>query len=160
LGQRMPVTGACLRVAALSISGVPPLNGFWSKLIIVLALVLGGFYTLAAVTVGVSFVTLLSFAKVQRYILGGDPSEAVAQAREVPLGMCVASVVLATLCFASSLMILPAVKERLVDPAIRVLQTGPRADGGALEPTATVAGPEGSAARMAAGPAEGAGESP
>ena len=160
LGQRMPVTAACLRVAALSISGVPPLNGFWSKLIIVLALVLGGFYTLAAVTVGVSFVTLLSFAKVQRYVLGGDPSEAVAQAREVPLGMSLASVVLATLCFASSLMILPAVKGRLVDPAIRVLQTGPRADGVAPEPTATVAGPEGSAARMAAGPAEGTGESP
>jgi hypothetical protein len=68
--------------------------------------------------------------------------------------------VLATLCFASSLMILPAVKGRLVDPAIRVLQTGPRADGVAPEPTATVAAPEGSAARMAAGPAEEAGESP
>ncbi|MBE3070668.1 MAG: NADH/ubiquinone/plastoquinone (complex I), partial [Planctomycetes bacterium] len=84
VGRRMPVTGACLRVAALSISGVPPLNGFWSKLIIILALVLAGYYTLAAVTVAVSFLTLLSFAKVQRYVLGGEPSAAVATAHEVP----------------------------------------------------------------------------
>jgi multicomponent Na+:H+ antiporter subunit D len=117
VGRKMPVTGACLRVAALSISGVPPLNGFWSKLIIVLALVLAGYYTLAVVTVAVSFLTLLSFAKVQRYVLGGDPSEAVEGAREVPVGMCVASVLLAVLCFASSLIVLPAVRSRLLDPA-------------------------------------------
>jgi multicomponent Na+:H+ antiporter subunit D len=124
LGRKMPITGACLRIASLSISGVPPLNGFWSKLIIVLALVLGGFYVLAAVTAIVSFVTLLSFAKVQRYVLGGEPTEAAAQAREVPAGMCLASIVLAVLCFASSLLILPAVKGRLLDPAVRVIQTG------------------------------------
>jgi len=122
VGRRMPVTGACLRVAALSISGVPPLNGFWSKLIIVLALVLGGFYTLAIITVIVSFVTLLSFAKVQRYVLGGSPSEATARAREAPFAMCFASVVLAVLCLASALLILPAVRERLVDPAVAVLK--------------------------------------
>jgi multicomponent Na+:H+ antiporter subunit D len=125
LGRKMPVTGACLRIAALSISGVPPLNGFWSKLIIVLALVLGGFYTLAVITVIVSFVTLLSFAKVQRYVLGGEPTEAVAQAREVPAAMCLASLALAVLCFAGSLIILPAVKSRLMDPAVRVVQAGP-----------------------------------
>ena len=124
LGRKMPVTAACLRIAALSISGVPPLNGFWSKLIIVLALVLGGFYTLAVITVIVSFVTLLSFAKVQRYVLGGKATEAVERAREVPAGMCLASLVLAVLCFASSLVILPAVKSRLVDPAVRVVQAG------------------------------------
>jgi multicomponent Na+:H+ antiporter subunit D len=109
-------------VAALSISGVPPFNGFWSKLLIVLALVLAGYYVLAAVTVVVSFLTLLSFAKVQRYVLGGSPSEAVARAREAPFAMCFASVVLAVLCLASALLILPAVRQRLVDPAVAVLK--------------------------------------
>jgi multicomponent Na+:H+ antiporter subunit D len=117
IGRRMPVTAWCLRIAALSISGVPPLNGFWSKLIIVLALTLGGYYVLAVVTVVVSFLTLLSFAKVQRYILGGEPSSSTRAAREVPAGMCVASVVLAGLCFASSLIVLPAVGGALVEPA-------------------------------------------
>jgi len=121
VGKRMPVTGACLRVAALSISGVPPFNGFWSKLIIILALVLAGYYTLAAITVVVSFLTLLSFAKVQRYVLGGDPSEAARGAREAPVGMCLATVVLAVLCLATALVIFPTVRARLVDPAVRVL---------------------------------------
>jgi len=39
--------------------------------------------------------------------------------------MCLASLALAVLCFASSLIILPAVKSRLVDPAVRVVQAGP-----------------------------------
>jgi len=137
IGRHMPVTAWCLRIAALSISGVPPLNGFWSKLVIVIALVLGGYYTLAAVTVAVSFMTLLSFAKVQRYILGGKPSPAAAHAREVPAGMCVASVALAVLCFASSLIILPSVRGGLLAPAIDKVILAPPAEGA----TATVQAP-------------------
>lgn len=123
IGRRMPVTAVCLRIAAFSISGIPPLNGFWSKLIIVLALVLGKFYILAGVTVVVSFMTLLSFAKVQRYVLGGEPTQATEDAREVPFGMCVASLALAVLCFASSLIaFVPSVRAHLLDPAVRVVQ--------------------------------------
>jgi len=130
IGRRMPVTGACLRVGALSISGVPPLNGFWSKLFIIVALVLGEMYVLAAVTAVVSFLTLMYYAKVQRYVLGGEPSERVAAAREVPLGMCVASVLLAVLCFATSLMAVPAVRDRVLTPASRVVVGGAEAGRG------------------------------
>jgi multicomponent Na+:H+ antiporter subunit D len=35
LGKRMPVTAGTSLVGSLSIAGVPPLNGFWSKLIII-----------------------------------------------------------------------------------------------------------------------------
>ena len=38
LAARMPVTGATAAVASLSIAGLPPLAGFWSKLLIVIAL--------------------------------------------------------------------------------------------------------------------------
>ena len=37
LGERMPVTRATCTIASLSIAGVPPFNGFWSKLIIIIA---------------------------------------------------------------------------------------------------------------------------
>jgi len=127
IGRRMPVTGACLRVAALSISGVPPLNGFWSKLFIIVALVLGEMYVLAAVTAVVSFLTLMYYAKVQRYVLGGEPSRRVARAREAPLGMCVASVLLAVLCFAGSLLAVPAVRDRVLAPASEVVTAGAEA---------------------------------
>ena len=123
LSQRMPVTSACCRVAALSISGVPPFNGFWSKLIIIVAVAQAGHLWLAALTVFVSFMTLLSFIKVQRYVLGGEPSEAVAPAREVPASMCVAMVLLAVVCAGAGLLV-PLFRESLLDPACRALLAG------------------------------------
>jgi len=120
LSQRMPVTAGCCRVAALSISGVPPFNGFWSKLIIVVAVAQAGHPWLAALTVFVSFMTLLSFIKVQRYILGGDPSEAVKPAREVPASMCLAMILLAALCVGAGVLV-PLYRGKLFDPACAAL---------------------------------------
>ena len=42
--KKMPWTGTSCSIAALSISGVPPLNGFWSKVIIVVALIQAEYY--------------------------------------------------------------------------------------------------------------------
>ena len=42
LAKRMPVTAATNLVGSLSIAGVPPLGGFWSKLLIIIALVQSG----------------------------------------------------------------------------------------------------------------------
>ena len=114
--QKMPFTGTCLRIAALSISGVPPFNGFWSKLMIVVALVLAGHPWLAAMTVLVSFMTLLSFIKVQRYILDGDPSERVARATRVPVSMKIAMAALAIVCVGAGLLF-PLYGGRLIQTA-------------------------------------------
>jgi len=145
LGRRMPVTGWSLRVGALAISGVPPFGGFWSKLIIIVALAQlaalahWAFYIPAALAVATAVVTLVYYAKVQRLVLGGEPSDAAQGAREVPAAMCVASVVLAVLCLASALVILPSVRSRLVDPAVRVLSA---AAGPAAEPVTARAAPD------------------
>ena len=130
LGKRMPVTGWTLRVGALAISGVPPFGGFWSKVIIILALthmavlVHWAFYIPVALAVATAVVTLVYYAKVQRSVLGGEPSDAAKGAREVPFAMCLASVLLAVLCLASALIVLPSVRARLLDPAVRVLLAG------------------------------------
>ncbi|MFH0965510.1 MAG: proton-conducting transporter membrane subunit [Planctomycetota bacterium] len=114
--DRLPLTGACLRIAALSISGVPPMNGFWSKLMIVIALVLAGHLWLAAMTVLVSFMTLLSFVKVQRYVLEGDPSARVADAIRVPLTMRIAMALLAVVCVGAGVLF-PFYGDRLIEAA-------------------------------------------
>ena len=120
LKHRMPVTSGCLRIAAFSISGIPPFNGFWSKLIIVIAVFQAGHYGLGALTVLVSFMTLLSFIKVQRYVLDGDPSPCVEKAREVPFAMGLAMVLLALICVFAGLL-LPYFKPFLLDQAGSVL---------------------------------------
>jgi len=42
LAQRMPVTGVTSVIGSMSLAGVPPFNGFWSKLIIILAAIEAG----------------------------------------------------------------------------------------------------------------------
>ena len=105
LKHRLPVTAGCLRIAALSISGVPPFNGFWSKLIIIIAVVQSGHYWLAALAVLVSFMTLITYLKVQRFIVDGDPSDLVEPAREVPFGMQLAMVILAIICIGAGILL-------------------------------------------------------
>jgi len=56
LAKVLPITRATCTIASASIAGVPPFNGFWSKLIIVVAAVQAQLYWLAAITVLVSVV--------------------------------------------------------------------------------------------------------
>lgn len=102
--NKMPWTGASCSVAALSISGVPPLNGFWSKVIIIVALIQAKFYFLAVVTVFVSFMTLISFIKVQKYTLFGDLPKSLQKVKEVPALMILGMGILAFLCIALGLL--------------------------------------------------------
>jgi len=104
LAHRMPITSGCCRIASLSIAGVPPFNGFWSKLIIIAAAVMAGYYWLAALAAIVAFLTLVSFIKVQRYVIGGELPERHQGVREVPASMCAAMVVLAIVCVGAGLL--------------------------------------------------------
>jgi multicomponent Na+:H+ antiporter subunit D len=116
LFKRMPVTGTACSIGALSISGVPPLNGFWSKLIIIIAAVRAGHPILAAMAVIVSLLTLLMFIKVQRYSIFGELPEALEKVKEAPVLMCVSMVVLAALCVSVGLLY-PVLKPWLLGPA-------------------------------------------
>ena len=104
LRKKMPVTAGSGIIAALSISGVPPFNGFFSKLIIIIALVQAGYYTVAAITVAVSFLTLVSFIKVQRYSFFGELPEKLKNVKEVPVLMQTAMVIFAILCIGTALL--------------------------------------------------------
>ena len=104
LFKRMPVTSSSCSIASLSISGVPPFNGFWSKLIIIIALVQAQYYAMAAITVGVSFLTLVSFIKVQRYSIFGELPEKLMKAQEIPVSMGTALAILAILCLVTGVL--------------------------------------------------------
>lgn len=102
LAASMPVTAASTTVAALSISGVPPFNGFTSKWLIVAACILGGqqhplFLVLGLVGMFISLATLASFLKVLGAVFMGARDES-RRVNEVPLSMALPQVVLAALC--------------------------------------------------------------
>jgi multicomponent Na+:H+ antiporter subunit D len=123
LNRHMPVTSFCCRIGALSISGVPPFNGFFSKLIIIVALVLAGYPVLAGLAGLVAFVTLLSFIKVQRYALEGECSPGSAAAVESPWPMGLGMLILAAACLLAGLGVV-ALKDCLFDPAGAALIRG------------------------------------
>ena len=102
LGGAMPVTASSSMVASLSIAGVPPLNGFASKWLILATCLMAGmraplFLVLGLVGLFISLVTLASFLKVIGAVFLGQPSEDP-RAREVPWAMAAPQVVLAALC--------------------------------------------------------------
>ena len=126
LVEKLPFTRAACTIASASIAGVPPFNGFWSKLILVVAAIQAGLFGLAAVTVIVSLVTLISFLKVQRYIFLGELPENLQGIKENRGTMLAAMVFLACLCVLMGLLVIvPSLRESILEPAVKVLTAGP-----------------------------------
>jgi multicomponent Na+:H+ antiporter subunit D len=98
LGKRMPVTAATNLIGSLSIAGVPPLNGFWSKLIIIVALVQAGHPVFAVLAVLASVLTLWYYLIIQRKAFFGQLNAKWAAVKEAPFWMTASTVLLAALC--------------------------------------------------------------
>jgi multicomponent Na+:H+ antiporter subunit D len=124
LNRKMPVTSGTSMIASFSIAGLPPFNGFWSKLIIVIACIQAGHPVYAFWAVLGSILTLAAFLKAQRYVFGGELRETWARVREAPAFMCAAMVALAILCVAMGALLIPSVKAAVLDPAVEVLTGG------------------------------------
>ena len=122
MADLMPVTSATSMRASLSISGIPPFNGFFSKLIIIIAAVQGRFYIIALLAVIVSIITLASFMKVQRYVfLDKARTQKISDAKEVPFLMCLPMIVMVILCLAMSLMLIPGIRDTFLLNAVNTL---------------------------------------
>ncbi|MEW6365839.1 MAG: proton-conducting transporter membrane subunit [Acidobacteriota bacterium] len=99
LARSMPLTGVCFFVGALAIAGFPPLNGFWSKLTIYLALAEAGLWWAAAIAILVSLLTaaVMIRAGCAAFWLPA-PETAATPKREVPASMWVPMAILAIGC--------------------------------------------------------------
>ncbi|UCF00037.1 MAG: NADH/ubiquinone/plastoquinone (complex I), partial [Planctomycetota bacterium] len=124
LAEKMPVTRATCTVASASIAGIPPFSGFWSKLILVIAAIQAHFYWVAAIIVFVSLCTLIMYLKVQRYVFLGQLPENLRQVEENKNSMLVAMVFLACLCVLMGLLLVPALRASILDPAVKALTDG------------------------------------
>ena len=122
LARSMPVTSATSFIASLSISGIPPFNGFFSKLIIIVAAVMGRFYLLAALAAAVSIITLAYFMKYQRYAFyNDDPEKIKTEIREAPAPMLISMITLAVMCLLLSIMVIPDIRDSVLTPATDIL---------------------------------------
>ena len=124
LRQRMPVSANTSLVASLSIAGIPPFNGFWSKLIIIFACIQAERWGYAAWAVLGSILTLASFMKVQKYAFFGPLKENLNKIKEVPFAMRLSMVILSLICIAAGALLLPGLSQRFLEPAVNVLLAG------------------------------------
>jgi len=124
LRNRMPITSACFFLGALAIAGFPPLNGFWSKLTVYLALARAGLWWAAGIAILASILTMAVMVRAAYRVFWGDwrsSSTPELSVREVPALMWVPMVALAALCVL--LGIYPQAPYPLLDRAAAVLAT-------------------------------------
>lgn len=93
LSNPMPVTGWTSVVAFLSTAGIPPLSGFWSKLIIIVALWKAGLHGYAAAAILGSLITLAYFLSMQRRVFFGKPK--MSGIKEASIGLILPAIILA-----------------------------------------------------------------
>ncbi|MBN1781473.1 NADH/ubiquinone/plastoquinone (complex I) [bacterium] len=124
LMHKMPVTGTTSMIASLSMSGLPPLGGFFSKLIIIWASIDAGYPLLGAVAVIASIVTLAYYFKLQKEVFLGKLADAFQKAKEAPVLMCIPMICLAIISVGLGLLLLDPVREMVLTPAVHVIQGG------------------------------------
>ena len=122
--RKMPVTGTTCSIASLSISGVPPFNGFWSKLIIIFAFMKAGYTIYGVLAIVVAFMTMISFIRLQMNVLFGELPHRFEKIKEAPFMMTLPLVILAVLCLAIGIAypfidsgMLEAARDTLLDKA-------------------------------------------
>jgi len=103
LAQKMPVTGTVSALACLSVAGIPPLAGFWSKLIIILALWASNNYFYAVIAVLSSIVTLAYMLTLQRKVFFGKPDAKMQNVTEAKFSVLLPGIILACVMIAVSI---------------------------------------------------------
>lgn len=124
LSSKMPITYISFLIAALAISGVPPLNGFVSKWMVYQGIIelahtgnrLYPFYLIAAMLGSV--LTLASFLKLLHSVFLGQRPAALNRVRETSFAMWVPTLLLALACVGFGLFAYQVPLQQLVYPSL------------------------------------------
>ena len=124
---RSPVIGYTNLVGAMSICGIPPLGGFWSKIIIIFACIQADRPILGFIAVAVSILTLGYYFKAVTPILFGSkaPRAGNDAGNKIPAAMAIPMIILAVLSIFTVLLLLPNIGRTFLGDAVTVLVKGP-----------------------------------
>lgn len=99
IAQKMPVTGWTSVMGMLSISGIPPFLGFWSKLIIVIALFQSNLYFYGSAAIILSIITLAYYLNMQKKMFFGKIKDELTNLSEAKIGMTLPAILLSAVSF-------------------------------------------------------------
>ncbi|HAT72185.1 MAG TPA: proton-conducting membrane transporter [Elusimicrobia bacterium] len=100
LFRAMPITGLCFLIAAAAISGIAPLNGFFSKELVYKGTLDTGYTVFFLAAELGSFLTLASFLKLGHSVFFGERPENLKDTKEAPFSMLLPMLTLAGICVA------------------------------------------------------------
>ena len=120
LAKKMPVTGVTSIIGLLSNAGIPPLAGFWSKVIIIIALWVAGFKFFAFVAVFASVITLAYLLSLQRQVFFGKIREGLEGIKEVSPLLYWPAILMATITVLGGILF-PLVYDKLLSPVNSML---------------------------------------
>jgi len=95
LSNKMPVTGFASVLGFLSTAGIPPLSGFWSKVLIVVGVWKAGAPAVAIIAVLFSLITLAYFLSLQRRVFFGKLAAGLEGVREADYRILIPTILLA-----------------------------------------------------------------
>ena len=115
LSAKMPVTGATSVIAMLSTCGVPPMAGFWSKFIIIIALWRSGHFAYGVIAILASLLTLAYMLSMQRRVFFGKVGKGLENVREANFGFSAVSIALSVITIAAGAFF-PAIFNKFLMP--------------------------------------------
>jgi multicomponent Na+:H+ antiporter subunit D len=115
LASRMPITGTTSVIGLLSTAGIPPLAGFWSKLIIIIALWQTGYHLYAMIAVFASVVSLAYLLTLQHSVFFGKIKDGLEETREVAPVFYWPAVIMASVTVACGIFF-PIIIDKLILP--------------------------------------------
>jgi multicomponent Na+:H+ antiporter subunit D len=124
LAKKMPVTATTAMTASVSIAGIPPFNGFWSKLLIIIACVQAKRYGYAFLAALVSILTLAMYMRAMRHAFLGSIQENFNQIKEVPFFMRLSMGILAIICLLAGALLISGVQQVFLQKAQEALLVG------------------------------------
>lgn len=104
LASRMPVTGGASIVGFLSTAGIPPLSGFWSKFIIIIAAWQAGDQIFSIIAILSSILTIVYFLILQREVFFGEVAPGLDDIHEANLGFKSLSIILSAITIAVGIL--------------------------------------------------------
>ena len=120
LGYKMPITSGTTAIAFLSASGIPPFAGFWSKLLIILALWSASCKGYAMIAILASILTMAYFLSFQKKVFFGELAPGLENVKEAPLPLIAPAVVLCAITIAAGLFF-PYILQYLIFPAVGII---------------------------------------
>ncbi|MDD5155734.1 MAG: proton-conducting transporter membrane subunit, partial [Candidatus Omnitrophica bacterium] len=123
LNTKLPLTGYTGLAASMSISGIPPFAGFFSKLIIIIAALQANHPGFAFVAALVSIITLAYYLKFQTFAFFGKLHAGLDKLKPTPFTMKLPLVILAVICVFGGLLLIICFKPFL-QSAVNALMAG------------------------------------